>query len=306
MITDFEGKVAVVTGGARGIGAAMGKVFAERGMKVVLADVLAEPLDATVAELRAAGLEVVGEVTDVTSLASVEALRDATVSHYGAVHLVCNNAAVSSGATGMIWEYQMVDWRWAFDVNVLGVLHGINAFTQLMIDQGEGHVVNTSSSNGGLITGTGGSAIYPTTKSAVVTITECLWANLKTVDAPVGASVLFPGTRTGGLLNTGIWQPGTNRPARYAKANDPNPDGFDTLPSYLEAMQKAGVEVKFANLEEIGETVLDGVAENRFWITAHDPMSMRPKLEQRLQSQLHSTDPIYLQDLRAGMSTRRS
>jgi NAD(P)-dependent dehydrogenase (short-subunit alcohol dehydrogenase family) len=300
MITDVAGKVAVVTGGARGIGAGMGTAFAKAGMKVVLSDVLEDPLAETVAQLRGEGLEVIGVPTDVASLASVEALRDATLSAYGKVHLVCNNAGVSSGATGNVWEYDMVDWEWSIDVNVLGILHGINAFTQLLIDQGEGgHVVNTSSGQGGLITSVGGSAIYPTTKAAIVTITECMWAQLKQIDAGVGASVLFPSTRGGGLLNTGIWQPGTNRPARYAKENDPNPDGFDTLQGFLDNMEKAGVEVKFANLEEIGEIVLEGVAIDKFWISSNDGQGSREKLEQRLESQVNGTDPIYLVDLSA-------
>ena len=294
MIQDVVGKVAVITGGARGIGAAMGKRFAESGMKVALTDVLDEQLAQTVAELSKSGLEVSGFPSDVTSLSSMEALRDAVIARYGAVHLLCNNAGVSSGAQGKMWEHDMNDWHWSFDVNVFGVVNGINAFVPLMIEQGtEGHVVNTSSGNGGLVTLPAG-AIYPTTKAAVVTITECLWAQLKEVGASIGASVLFPSTRTGGLLNTGIWQPGTNRPERYARENDPQPEGFDSLAGFLENMKKAGTEVKFAPLEEIGDLVLEAVSEDKFWISANDGQGMVDKLQQRMDSQTHGGPPNYL------------
>jgi NAD(P)-dependent dehydrogenase (short-subunit alcohol dehydrogenase family) len=294
VIEDVGGKVAVVTGGARGIGAAMGKRFAEAGMKVALTDVLEEQLAQTVRDLRDAGLEVTGHPCDVTTFSSVEGLRDAVVAEYGAVHLLCNNAGVSSGAQGKMWEHDMNDWHWSFDVNVFGVVHGIKAFVPLMLEQGvPGHVVNTSSGNGGLVTLPAG-AIYPTTKAAVVTITECLWAQLRDVGALVSASVMFPSTRTGGLLNTGIWQPGTNRPERYKRPNDPQPDGFDSLAGFLENMEKAGVEVKFAPLEEIGDLVLEGVQRDKFWISADNGQGMGGKLQERLESQMAGTAPDYL------------
>ena len=294
MIGDVSGKVAVVTGGARGIGAAMGRRFAESGMKVVLTDVLADQLAETSAALQGEGLEVEGWPSDVTSLDSLVELRDATIKRFGGIHLLCNNAGVSSGAQGKMWEHDMNDWHWSFDVNIFGVVHGINVFVPFMLEQGtEGHVVNTSSGNGGLVTLPAG-VIYPTTKAAVVTITECLWAQLKEIDAPVGASVMFPSTRTGGLLNTGIWQPGTNRPAKYARANDPQPEGFDSLAGYLENMKKSGVDVKFAPLEEIGDIVLEGVQSDKFWISANDGQGMSAKLQQRLESQTSGSDPDYL------------
>src|SRR6476659_7726515 len=169
-------------------------------MKVVLADVIEDTLHATVDALSAQFPDITGVVTDVASYESVEALRDATLAAYGAVHLVCNNAGVSSGSEGHLWEHHPQDWRWSVDVNVFGVIHGINAFVPTMLAQGtEGHVVNTSSGNGGfspLIN----SAVYATTKAAVVTITECLWGQLREVGSKVSASLLYPSTRTPGML----------------------------------------------------------------------------------------------------------
>src|SRR5438105_6818937 len=147
----LDGRVAVVTGGAGGIGRAMGERFALEGMKVVLADVQPDALDATVAELRQRGFDVTGVVTDVRQYESVAALRDRTLDTYGAVHVVCNNAGIGAGAEGPLWEHEHNDWQWAIEVNLWGVIHGVNAFVPVMLEQGdEGHLVNTSSGNGGI------------------------------------------------------------------------------------------------------------------------------------------------------------
>ena len=162
---NLGGKTAVVTGGGGGIGRALGERFLAEGMRVALADIDAPLLAATVAELRERhGDAVIGVPTDVSLLESVEALRDAAVAAFGAVHLVCNNAGIPSGSDGALWEHHVNDWRWALDVNVLGVVHGINAFVPMLLAQGEGHVVNTSSSNG-TFAPLSNSAVYATTKA---------------------------------------------------------------------------------------------------------------------------------------------
>src|SRR5260370_14239989 len=148
MIEQVDGRVAVVTGGGGGLGRAMGERFATEGMRVVLADVRAEPLDATVAQLCARGFEVRGVLADVSSWDSMANLRDRTLDAYGAIHLLCNNAGIGVGAEGRLWEHEINDWRWAIGVNLYGVIHGINAFVPHMLEHGEpGHVVNTSSGN---------------------------------------------------------------------------------------------------------------------------------------------------------------
>ena len=155
-------------------------------------------VEATTAELREGGLDIIGVVTDVTSLESVEALRDAALAEYGAVHIICNNAGIGSGSEGQIWEHHVNDWRWSLDVNVMGVVNGINAFVPHMLAQDEeGHVVNTTSGNGGF-TPLINSAVYATTKAAVTTITECLWGQLREVGAKVSASLLYPSTEFAG------------------------------------------------------------------------------------------------------------
>ena len=290
---EFAGKVAVVTGGAGGIGRAIVERFGDEGMKVVVADVVADRLDETVGELRDQGRDVIGVVTDVTSLESVEALRDATLDAFGAVHVVCNNAGIGSGSEGNFWEHHVNDWRWSLDVNVMGVINGINAFVPTLIAQDvEGHVVNTTSGNGGF-TPLINSAVYATTKAAVTTLTECLWGQLRETGSKVSASLLYPSTRTPGMLNTGIWRPGANRPERYDRPGAPPKEGRDSLTLFLDRAKAAGQEVVFAPLEEVADICFEGIKNDTFWITVPNPMTSE-KIQARATSQIEQTAPDYL------------
>ncbi len=290
---DVVGKVAVVTGAGQGIGRALVERFGAEGMKVVIADVVPALVETTTAELTDRGLEVTGVVTDVTSLESVEALRDATLERYGAVHLVCNNAGIGSGSEGQLWEHHVNDWRWSLDVNVMGVVNGIHAFVPTLLAQGEeGHVVNTTSSNGGF-TPLINSAVYATTKAAVTTITECLWGQLREIGAKVSASLLYPSTSSPGMLNTGIWRPGANRPKRYDRPGAPPQEGRDALGAYLQRMKEAGLEVKFAPLSEVADICFDGILNDTFWITVPQDRQQQ-KIRDRATSQIDGSPPEYL------------
>jgi NAD(P)-dependent dehydrogenase (short-subunit alcohol dehydrogenase family) len=301
-VKDVEGKVAVITGGGQGIGRALAEKFTAEGMKVVIADVVPELVEQTTKELRDEGREVTGVVTDVTSLESVEALRDATLETYGAVHVVCNNAGIGSGSEGQIWDHHVNDWRWSFDVNVIGVVNGIHAFVPTMLAQDEeGHVVNTTSGNGGF-TPLINSAIYAATKASVTTITECLWGQLREVGAKVSASLLYPSTRSPGALNTGIWRPGANRPAKYDRPGAPPKEGRDALGAYLKRMEEVGLEVQFAPLSEVADMCFDGIVNDVFWITAPSEVQ-QGKIHARATSQIEQTPPDYL--LEANMMASR-
>lgn len=290
---DVVGKVAVVTGGGQGIGRALAEKFTSEGMKVVIADVVPELVEKTTQELRDEGREVTGVVTDVTSLESVEALRDATLEAYGAVHVVCNNAGIGSGSEGRIWDHHINDWRWSFDVNVLGVVNGIHVFVPTMLAQDEwGHVVNTTSGNGGF-TPLINSAIYAATKASVTTITECLWGQLREVGAKVSASLLYPSTRTRGVLNTGIWRPGANRPAKYDRPGAPPKEGRDSLGMFMKRMEEVGLQVEFAPLSEVADICFEGIMNDTFWINVpNDEQSA--KIRARAESQIAMTPPEYL------------
>jgi NAD(P)-dependent dehydrogenase (short-subunit alcohol dehydrogenase family) len=291
-VEQLAGRVAVVTGGAGGLGRALGQRFAEEGMRVVLADVQPDPVESAAADLRARGHDVIGVATDVTRLESVEALRDATLQAFGAVHVVCNNAGIGAGAEGRIWEHELNDWRWAFAVNVYGVIHGINAFVPTLLAQGEeGHVVNTSSGNGG-VSPLPSTPQYAATKAAVVTITECLYAQLQEVGAKVGASVLFPGPH---MLRTGLFESWRTRPAEFAKER-PRQTPYITVDDLEQQMKAAGVEVAYTDPADVAAQVVDGLRAGRFWI---QPESERidEQLRARAASMLARENPTYLRQV---------
>ncbi|HKH25390.1 MAG TPA: SDR family NAD(P)-dependent oxidoreductase [Acidimicrobiales bacterium] len=290
----LEGRVAVVTGGASGIGRAMGERFAHEGMHVVLADVERAALDATVDELLdgADGLDVSGVVTDVSDFASVEALRDAVLDRHGGVHVLCNNAGVGAGAEGQMWDHTLSDWSWALGVNVWGVIHGIKAFVPVMVDGGdEAHVVNTSSGNGG-IAPLPDTPIYALTKSAVVTLSESLYAQLAAVGARVGASVLFPGPH---MLRTGLFSSWRNRPPELANAT-PRRTPPTTIESFEKRMADAGVQLVYTPVEEVAGRVVDAIRNGTFWIL---PPSARSdaQISARAASMIQRTNPTYIKGL---------
>lgn len=189
---EFGAKVAVVTGAAGGIGFAIAARLAEEGMKVVLADIEPDPLERSVRQLAAAGFEVAGCVTDVTSAASVDALARFTLERHGRVDLVCNNAGIGGGAADArpLWETGLADWKWAFDVNVWGVIHGIRSFVPLMRARGDAGLVVNTASKAGLMCSAG---LYATTKHAVVAISEALYGQLLLARSAIGVAVLCPG-----------------------------------------------------------------------------------------------------------------
>jgi NAD(P)-dependent dehydrogenase (short-subunit alcohol dehydrogenase family) len=284
------GQVAVVTGAASGIGLAMARRFAAEGLKVVLADVEEVALDKAAADLRAEGADVHARVVDVGERAQVMELAEAAYDTYGAVHVLCNNAGVGSGAEGRMWEHDPNDWRWAFAVNVWGVFHGVQAFLPRMIKSGQpGHVVNTSSSDGG-IAPLPTASVYAVTKAAVVTLTESLYAHLKAEHARVGASVLFPGPH---MLRTGLWESHRNRPAHYAKQR-PRRTPYRSLDQWEAAMRAAGKEVRFTPVEEVADLVVTGIRADRFWLLPASEHS-DTQIRARARSMLDRANPSYLE-----------
>lgn len=294
---DLQGKVAVVTGGAGGIGRAMGRRFGQEGMRVVLADVLAKPLDAATRELAAEGIDVAGVVTDVTDYSSVESLARQTLRHFGAVHVVCNNAGTGGVSEGYMWEHDLADWRWGIDVNVLGIVHGIKVFVPILLEQGEGHVVNTCSGNGGFAPiargalGGPANAVYPMTKAAVLCLTESLYTHLEMTGTQVRAHVLFPS----GFLNTGIWESWRHRPERYTATQQrrtPEP----TLAAVVGRFQAGGRRVEFTPLETVADQLVEGIRADRFWVMG-PPTSADEVVTRKAASIVARTNPDYLVDV---------
>ena len=255
----FAGKIAVVTGGASGIGRSLVQELLADGARVVIADVEQSALDRVLAEFDGAG-EVSGFVTDVSDPASVEALADAVYARHGACHLLFNNAGVAAPSAN-VWETTVNDWRWVHGVNVLGVVAGIQAFVPRMIASGEeGHVINTSSGDGG-VSPLPYQSVYASSKAAVSCITECLAAQLQTEQTKLGASIFYP---SGGLLDTGIWTTDRNRPSDLAreKPYDPVP----TVADFKVAAEAAGLQLDFQDLDELARFCLQGIREKNFVI----------------------------------------
>ena len=221
---DLNGKVAVITGGASGIGKALAQAFAAEGMKLVLADIEGPALDKAVAEFTDAGQQATGVVTDVTDVESVRHLADEAYARFGVVHVLCNNAGVGP-PSAKVWETTANDWRWTFGVNVFGVANGIVEFVPRMLASGEeGIVINTSSPDGP-IAPMPMASVYAATKSALTTMTECLAAQLEADGAKVKAAVFYPSGR--GLLDTGLWTSDRNRPEELARERPRTTPGDD-------------------------------------------------------------------------------
>jgi len=286
----LEGRVAVVTGGAGGIGKAICQRLAREGMKLVVADLDAAALDAAVGELRAQSLEATGVVVDVTQRESLGRLRDETLRAYGAVHVLCNNAGVANTAFGNVWEHENVDWRWSLEVHLFGVINGCAAFLPWMLERGdEGHIVNTVSGNGGIVP-LPNSAPYALAKGSVVTYTECLWAQLRGAGAKIGVSLLFPSGYSPGLLDTGIWNQ-QERPAEFAPSK-PRPlrRGLD---GFVAQMRASGQEVRFTPLEEVADQVAVGIVRDQFWMIAPSER-FDAQIRARAESMLARRHPDYM------------
>jgi NAD(P)-dependent dehydrogenase (short-subunit alcohol dehydrogenase family) len=255
---ELGGRVAVVTGGASGIGLALARAFLTEGMSVVIADIERQAIDAAVTELAPIG-PVTGVLTDVSKLESVEALADQVYATHGACHLLCNNAGVGAPSS-KVWATTPNDWRWVFGVNVTGVVNGILAFVPRMLESGdEGHIVNTSSPDGP-ISPLSTASVYAASKAAVSVLTECLAAQLEADGTNLRASVFYP---SGGLMRTGLWTAERTRPPELARER-PRETTPMTIED-LEAMaQKAGRELQFQSLDELAELVVAGVKEQRF------------------------------------------
>ena len=248
-VRDLNGKTAVVTGAASGIGLALTEQFLGAGAKVVMADVEEAALVREATRLQNAGADVLAVLTDVTVAAQVENVRDQALAQYGAVHVVCNNAGVAPA--GPMLDTTAADWRWIVDVNVLGVAYGVVTFGPLFVEQGEGHIVNTASEAGLVTTPTLG--MYCATKHAVVGLSESLYHEL----APqgIGVSCLCPN-----LVKTSIFHSERNRPhGTELSANE-----HAVISPLRESIDAMGIPPA-----QVATDVVDAVTSGRFWIFTH-------------------------------------
>ena len=265
LMEDLTDKIAVVTGGAGGIGRGIGQALLEEGARVVIADVEAAALEAAIDELSEFG-EVRAIVTDVSDAASFEAMAAGVFATEGACHLLFNNAGVTSGGGGKPWEQEANDWRWCFGVNVFGTANGVMSFVPRMLESGEpGVVVNTSSGDGG-IAPVPYASVYASSKAAVTCLTEALAHQLVSSGSDVRAAVFYPG---GGLLDTGLWTAQRNRPDELARVKEREAAPGTTFEDFKAQLEAAGRPAEVADLVELGRFVVAGVKAGKF-IIGHD------------------------------------
>ena len=275
---ELAGKTAFVTGGASGIGLALGRAFAQAGMKVMLADIETDALTAAVKSLHNVGPEVRGIICDVADPASVERAAEASYQAFGKVHIVCNNAGVA--AAGGIDNISLDNWRWVLDVNLMGVLHGIRTFLPHLRAHGEGgHIVNTASMagmNGGL-----GFSPYTASKFAVVGMSEGLAEQLK--PHGIGVSVLCPH-----FVRTRIGESGRNRQQRYGETQTPDPvSPAGQMLALITASIAAGLDPA-----DVAARVLAAIRADELYVFTHP--EMRGEVDERfaaIQAAMHRAAP---------------
>jgi NAD(P)-dependent dehydrogenase (short-subunit alcohol dehydrogenase family) len=257
----LAGRTAVVTGAAHGIGRGIAAALAAEGMHVVLADVQAQALDVAVEELVASGADAIGVRTDVTDPASVRALAEAAVARFDAVHVLCNNAGIV-GRFGRTWAASLDEWRWIYDVNVFGIVHALQAFVPLLLEQDEGHIVNTGSA--ACFDALPGMGLYASSKHAVLGLSEALARELTAAVAAVGVSVAMPG----GVVKSEIMSPERTWPSDRGALPDADDDG---LPS----MVRAGFTHAVTNGVDpsiLAAAVVEGIKQNRYLICDDDAL----------------------------------
>lgn len=270
---ELKGKVGVVTGAGSGIGRELALACAREGAMVVLADVDEAGMRETAARIAPLGPRVVQQRCDVSKPDELDRLAARTYEEFGAAHLLFNNAGVA--VAGPAWTATLEDWKWSLDINLMGVVHGIRSFVPRMLAQkDECHIVNTASVAG--LLSLPGSSVYCVSKHGVVTLSECLFHDLRVVRAPIGVSVLCPA-----YVNTGIAESARNRPRELAATN---PLGKP----YEEAVRKAVLAGKLS-AEDVARITLEAVRARRFYVLPHQ--KIKAAIEARMRDILDERDP---------------
>ena len=276
---EFQGKVAVVTGEASGIGRALAERCAQEGMKVVLADIEEKALVQASQDLAAQGAQVLAVPTDVSQAGEVETLANKAFETYSAVHLLFNNAGVGAGKSA--WESTLADWEWVLGVNLWGVIHGIHFFVPRMLEQGsQGHIVNTASMAG--LTYGPGQCVYKVSKHGIVSLSETLYFELAMRGASLKVSVLCPG-----FVNTNVLESERNRPARLQNP----PEDEEPLTPQLEAVLQRFRQAFRDGMppQQVADIVFGAIREERFYILTHP--TWKAAIQVRMEDMLQDRNP---------------
>lgn len=272
---DFNNKVAVITGAGSGIGLSLARQAAKVGMKLALADVDESALVKAAKEMRALGADTLTAIVDVADAEAIDIFATTTLEHFGAAHLLFNNAGVGGG--GPLWEVSQSEWDWVLGVNLQGVINGVRAFTPTMIEQGEGHIINTASIAG--LTSAAGTSTYTVSKHAVVALSEVLLGDLKNAGASVGVSVLCPS-----FVNTQIFDSARYRPDEEGKTEEQIAEE-----KAIAEMTAAFFKTAMAP-DAVAEQVFQAIRDQQFYILTH-PEGSHELIQQRMQAILENQDP---------------
>lgn len=276
---DFKGKVAVITGGASGIGLSIAEQAARRGMKIVLADVEQAALDLAAAKLEAMGATVMGVKTDVTDPEQMKALATRTVEAFGGVQLLVNNAGVG-GVAGSFLDSDLDTWQWVINVNMWGVVHGLHAFARIMAKQNEGHIVNTASV-AGLMT-TANMSAYTVSKHAVVALSEALYIEFQNEGIDVGISALCPSYVVSNINSSDRNRPNLLVDDLSDEARAAREANRDRVKEFVSSIGMPA--------EEVGAVVFRGIENGDFYILTH-PEGSRKEVQDRMQAIINGNKP---------------
>jgi NAD(P)-dependent dehydrogenase (short-subunit alcohol dehydrogenase family) len=285
---DFNGKVAVITGGASGIGRSLAFSLGRRGARIVVGDVDASAMTAVEADLAAENIEVLVARCDVTSIDSLSALADSAQKAFGGIDLVFANAGIGAGESGALWDYSDKDWRWCLDVNLWGVINSIKVFMPRLVARGEHtHFVVTGSSNGAFIV-LPDAPIYTASKAAVHAITENLHYQVTAGGLPVVVSALFPGPH---VVDTGLFNSGRVRPEALKKEVEGNESGINSVDDMKRMAAEFGIELQTTHPDEVAEMAIAGIEKDAFWLLETTPET-EDKIRRRADMILSRSTPV--------------
>ena len=286
---DFTDKVAVITGGASGVGRSLAFALGRRGAKIVVGDVDRNALETVAVELASEGITAITEFCDVTSVDSLTAVADKAMAEFGGMHLVFANAGIGAGESGNMWDYSDKDWQWTLNVNLWGVINSIKVFMPRLVEQGvESHFAITGSGNGALIV-LPDCPIYTATKAAVQSITENLHFQTTAQQLPVKISALFPGPY---VVDTGLFNSGRVRPEELQKEfqGDGNETGINSVDDMKRMAAEYGIEMNVTHPDEVAAMAVVGIEQDQFWLLRTTPET-DAKIQARTDMILNRTTP---------------
>jgi len=272
---EFSDKVAVITGAASGIGLGIAEKFLREGMKIVLADIELDALTQAEKELKKISPNVLSVLTDVSKIGAVKDLAQKTIDHFGAVHILCNNAGVgfANKSSTTIWENSLFEWKWIFGVNLWGVIHGIHVFIPIMLKQNcQCYVINTASM-AGLITPTVGTGIYSITKHALIALSEALKLELKLIGAKINVLAICPGFAFSRLAESD-----RNRPKELNHDTTTNPELEHMMKAYQQSIEN-GISPK-----NVAEILFHALKGEKFYIPTDHHRYLRRGVKNRMES----------------------